>query len=78
MHERFVFQWFRIGLNCGNIKWSLWALGFHVGLCAIFGLYTGYWLQLNMFQTLKWLAVVGVPTLFCGNRLLHSFSVPKK
>uniref|UniRef100_A0A914GT10 Dolichyl-diphosphooligosaccharide--protein glycosyltransferase subunit 2 n=1 Tax=Globodera rostochiensis TaxID=31243 RepID=A0A914GT10_GLORO len=54
--------WSRIGLNFYNFKWSFWTLGFH----------------LNMFETLQWLAFVGVFTLFCGNRLLHSFAVPKK
>lgn len=71
--------WLYIGLNFSNIQLSVWALGFHVGLCAIFGLYAGYWLQLNIFQTLKWLAIIGAPTLFCGNRLLRGISnSPKK
>jgi len=68
--------WLRIGLNFGYAGkcCSLWALGFHLGLAGIFGLYTCYWLKLNMFQTLQWLVVLAVPTLICGNRLLSSFS----
>ncbi|KAL3098968.1 hypothetical protein niasHS_000956 [Heterodera schachtii] len=61
--------WLRIGINFGKFKFSLSALGFHLGLCAVFGLYVFFWLELNMFQTLKWLAVIGVPTLFLGSRL---------
>jgi oligosaccharyltransferase complex subunit delta (ribophorin II) len=65
--------WLRVGINFGNAKFSLWALGFHVGLAAIFGLYVCYWLHLNMFQTLNYLALIGLPTFVCGNRLLKSF-----
>jgi len=66
--------WLRVGINFGNAKYSLWALGFHAGLSAIFGLYVLYWLQLNMFQTLKYLAIIAAPTFFCGNLLLRSFA----
>lgn len=70
--------WLRIGINFGNTKFSLWALGFHAGLGAIFGLYFMYWLQLNMFQTLQYLAFLGVATFVASNRLLHSFTEDKK
>lgn len=67
-----------MGINFGNIQISLWALGFHVGLAAIFGLYFVFWLQLNAFVTLKYLALVGVPTFVCGHRLLHGIAVSKQ
>uniref|UniRef100_A0AC34FZ30 Dolichyl-diphosphooligosaccharide--protein glycosyltransferase subunit 2 n=1 Tax=Panagrolaimus sp. ES5 TaxID=591445 RepID=A0AC34FZ30_9BILA len=67
-------MWFQIGLNFNNVKISLWSLGFHAGLFAIFGLYFVFWLQLNMFETLKYLAIIAVPTFFCGNRLLRSLN----
>ncbi|KAK6029438.1 ribophorin II [Ostertagia ostertagi] len=51
--------WFRIGLNFGNMPLSLWTLIFHGSLAALFALYFVFWLQLNMFETLKYLAVVG-------------------
>jgi len=73
--------WGRIGLNFGRLSVSLCALGFHLGLAGVFGLYACYWLRLNMFQTLKWLVAIGVPTFVCGNRLLRSIatgSSPKK
>merc|ERR1719431_1492416 len=31
------------------------------------GLYGMFWLQLNMFQTVKYLVVLGVVTFLCGN-----------
>uniref|UniRef100_A0A915NJU8 Dolichyl-diphosphooligosaccharide--protein glycosyltransferase subunit 2 n=1 Tax=Meloidogyne floridensis TaxID=298350 RepID=A0A915NJU8_9BILA len=48
------------------------AICFHTGLSAIFGLYASHWLRsdTDMFETLKWLALIGSLTLFCGNRLL--------
>jgi oligosaccharyltransferase complex subunit delta (ribophorin II) len=70
--------WLRVGINFGNIRFSLWALGFHVGIAAIFGLYFCFWLKLNMFVTLKYLAIIGVPTFICGNRLLRSLHDAKK
>lgn len=70
--------WLRIGLNFGNLRLSLWALGFHLGLGSIFSLYYLYWLQLNLFQTLQYLAIIGTATFVCGNRFLHAFSQEKK
>lgn len=70
--------WLRIGLNFGNIQFSLWALGFHVGLISIFGLYFTFWIRLDMFETLKYLAFIGVPTFVCGNRLLRSLNESRK
>lgn len=67
-------SWLRIGINFGNIQFSLWALSFHVGLTAIFGLYFTFWLRLDMFETLKYLTIIGLPTFFCGNKLLQSLN----
>jgi oligosaccharyltransferase complex subunit delta (ribophorin II) len=71
-------MWLSIGLNFNNVKISLWSLGFHVGLFAIFGLYFVFWLRLNMFETLKYLALIGVPTFICGNRLLRSLNESRR
>jgi len=67
----------RIGANISNITPSLPTLGFHLGLGAIFGLYAMFWLQLNMFQTVKYLVVLGVVTFLCGNSLLSSIARSK-
>ena len=70
-------MWCSIGVNFGNAKISLWALGFHISLGAIFGLYVLYWIKFNMFQTLQYLIIIGAATFVCGNRLLNSFVQPK-
>ena len=62
--------WLRLGVNISNFPFSLYALGFHVGLGGIFGLYYYFWLQLNMFTTVKYLMMVGVVTFLCGNKML--------
>ena len=45
-----------------------------VCVSAIFGLYYCYWTQLTMFQTLRWLGILSVPTFLFGNRLLSSIA----
>lgn len=62
--------WLRLGVNISNFPFSLYAIGFHVGLGGIFGLYYYFWLQLNMFTTVKYLMMVGVVTFLCGNKML--------
>lgn len=66
--------WAKLGANVSNLPLSLPALGFHLGLGAIFGLYALFWLQLNMFQTVKYLVVLGVVTFLCGNSLLSGIA----
>uniref|UniRef100_A0A7E4VHH0 Dolichyl-diphosphooligosaccharide--protein glycosyltransferase subunit 2 n=1 Tax=Panagrellus redivivus TaxID=6233 RepID=A0A7E4VHH0_PANRE len=70
--------WLSIGINFGNLPISLWTLAFHAGLIAIFGLYFTFWVQLNMFDTLKYLAIIGVPTFVSGNRLLRSLNEARR
>jgi oligosaccharyltransferase complex subunit delta (ribophorin II) len=57
---------------------SLWPLGFHACLTAIFGLYFLFWLKLNMFVTLKYLAFILVPTYFFGQRLFSTLAAQRK
>jgi len=66
--------WAKLGANISNLPLSLPAIGFHLGLGAIFGLYAMFWLQLNMFQTVKYLVVLGVVTFLCGNSLLSTIA----
>ncbi|XGW22070.1 hypothetical protein V3C99_004771 [Haemonchus contortus] len=49
--------WLRIGLNFDNVPLNVWTLTFHGSLAALFALYFVFWLQLNMFETLKYLAM---------------------
>jgi len=73
-----LFLWVKIGVNMSSFSFSLSTLGFHVGLAAIFGLYYCYFLTLNMFQTLRWLGILGIPTFLFGNRLLSSIAARRK
>jgi len=70
--------WLRLGLNVSNLPASLSAIGFHVGLAGIFMLYYLYWTQLNMFETVKYLGVLGVPTFLFGNQLLCTIAARRK
>ncbi|VDO87480.1 unnamed protein product [Haemonchus placei] len=70
--------WLRIGLNFGNMPLNVWTVTFHGSLAALFALYFVFWLQLNMFETLKYLAVVGGLTYIAGNRVLRAIARKRK
>merc|ERR1712241_495817 len=70
--------WAKIGVNCSNFSFSLAAVGFHVGLAAIFLLYFYFWLELDMFVTIKYLSGIGLVTFLCGNSLLATIARNKK
>ncbi|XP_054265944.1 dolichyl-diphosphooligosaccharide--protein glycosyltransferase subunit 2-like [Macrosteles quadrilineatus] len=70
--------WAKLGVNISNFPFSLSALGFHLGLGAIFTLFGFFWLQLNMFQTLKYLLGLGVVTFLSGNQLLARIATSRK
>ncbi|KIH69247.1 ribophorin II [Ancylostoma duodenale] len=70
--------WFRIGFNFGNMPASAWTLLFHLGLAALFALYFVFWLQLNMFETLKYLAGIAAFTYLAGNRVLRAIAEKRK
>lgn len=46
-------------------------------LVAMLGLMYVYWTQLNMFQTLKYLAILGSMTFLAGNRMLAQQAVKR-
>jgi oligosaccharyltransferase complex subunit delta (ribophorin II) len=62
--------WSQLGINISNFTIDLPTIGFHGGLASIFGLYYCYFAYLNMFQTLKVLAVLGFVTFLAGHKLL--------
>ncbi|KAK6760070.1 hypothetical protein RB195_021548 [Necator americanus] len=70
--------WLRIGMNFGNMPVSIWTLFFHLGLAALFGLYFVFWLRLNMFDTLKYLAGISAFTYLAGNRVLRAIAEKRK
>jgi len=43
-------------------------------IVAVFVLYLFYFLQLDMFATLRYLGLIGLPTFLCGNKLLSSIA----
>uniref|UniRef100_A0A4D5R9X7 Dolichyl-diphosphooligosaccharide--protein glycosyltransferase subunit 2 n=1 Tax=Scolopendra viridis TaxID=118503 RepID=A0A4D5R9X7_SCOVI len=70
--------WYKVGVNFYNFHLNLGTIGFHVGLSAIFGLFTVFWLNLNMFTTLKYLALLGMITFLCGNSMLSKIAASRK
>jgi oligosaccharyltransferase complex subunit delta (ribophorin II) len=49
----------------------LWATGFQGCIGAILALFVIYWLKLNMIQALGYLALIGIPTVFLGQKALR-------
>lgn len=62
--------WTTLRINISNFPFTLSAVGFHAGLACIFALFGIFWLQLNMFQTIKYLLAIGIVTFLCGNKML--------
>ncbi|XP_046854712.1 dolichyl-diphosphooligosaccharide--protein glycosyltransferase subunit 2-like [Xenia sp. Carnegie-2017] len=69
--------WLRIGVNFSNFQFSISAIGFHIGLGGIFLLMYAFWTSLNMFSTLKILALVGCITFLTGNSLLANLAAQR-
>lgn len=75
--EALFIKWLGIGFNLSKLQISLWAILFHGALASIFGLYYCYWIKLNMFVTLRYLALIGGVALVSGNKLLKSLASSK-
>uniref|UniRef100_A0A7N9AX33 Dolichyl-diphosphooligosaccharide--protein glycosyltransferase subunit 2 n=1 Tax=Mastacembelus armatus TaxID=205130 RepID=A0A7N9AX33_9TELE len=69
--------WFKLGANISNFSFSPSTILFHVGHAAMLGLMYVYWTHLNMFQTLKYLAIIGGVTFLAGNRMLAQKAVKR-
>ncbi|XP_071191134.1 dolichyl-diphosphooligosaccharide--protein glycosyltransferase subunit 2 isoform X1 [Salvelinus alpinus] len=69
--------WFKLGANISNFSFSPSAVLFHVGHACMLGLMYVYWTHLNMFQTLKYLAIIGSLTFLAGNRMLAQKAVKR-
>ncbi len=71
--------WIILGINVSSFSlFSLPTLGFHAGMGTIFALYYCFWLQLDMFATVKYLLMVGVVTFLCGNSMLVRISEKRR
>uniref|UniRef100_A0AAQ5ZKX0 Dolichyl-diphosphooligosaccharide--protein glycosyltransferase subunit 2 n=1 Tax=Amphiprion ocellaris TaxID=80972 RepID=A0AAQ5ZKX0_AMPOC len=66
--------WFKLGANISNFSFSPSTILFHAGHAAMLGLMYVYWTHLNMFQTLKYLAIIGGVTFLAGNPHLTHLS----
>lgn len=72
-----IVLWARIGVNFSNFPFSLSTIVYHLGLGAIFGLFGCFWLRLNMFTTLKYLAGLGAVTFISGHGMLTRLTQKK-
>ncbi|KAK3923030.1 Dolichyl-diphosphooligosaccharide--protein glycosyltransferase subunit 2 [Frankliniella fusca] len=70
--------WAKLGINISNFPVSLSAVGFHLGLTSIFGLFVVFWLELNMFTTVKYLIGLGAITFLSGNKMLAQIAARPK
>uniref|UniRef100_A0A8C9VTM0 Dolichyl-diphosphooligosaccharide--protein glycosyltransferase subunit 2 n=1 Tax=Scleropages formosus TaxID=113540 RepID=A0A8C9VTM0_SCLFO len=69
--------WIKLGANISNFSFTPSCILFHLGHAAMLGLMYVYWTQLNMFQTLKYLAIIGSLTFLAGNRMLAQKAVKR-
>ncbi|XP_029007288.1 dolichyl-diphosphooligosaccharide--protein glycosyltransferase subunit 2 isoform X2 [Betta splendens] len=69
--------WFKLGANISNFSFSPSTILFHLGHAAMLGLMYVYWTHLNMFQTIKYLAIIGGVTFLAGNRMLAQKAVKR-
>ncbi|XP_064162656.1 dolichyl-diphosphooligosaccharide--protein glycosyltransferase subunit 2 isoform X1 [Anguilla rostrata] len=69
--------WIKLGANISNFSLSPSSVLFHVGHAAMLGLMYVYWTHLDMFQTLKYLAIIGSLTFLAGNRMLAQKAVKR-
>ena len=70
--------WMNLGVNISAFPFSLSSIGFHCGVGGIFGLYYFFWVQLNMFDTIKYLIMLSVVTFLCGNSMLVKIAQRRK
>nr|XP_039273856.1 dolichyl-diphosphooligosaccharide--protein glycosyltransferase subunit 2-like isoform X2 [Styela clava] len=65
-----LISWLKTGMNLSNLSLAPKNLIFHGGLIGIFVLYYLFWVQLNMFTTLRYLALLGSVTFLAGSKVL--------
>jgi len=67
-------SWKIVGANLSGFEVSPKHLIFHLGVGGIFVLYYLFWIKLNMFETIRYLALVGSVTFVFGNRVLSEMA----
>ncbi|XP_042210063.1 dolichyl-diphosphooligosaccharide--protein glycosyltransferase subunit 2-like isoform X2 [Homarus americanus] len=73
-----VLIWVKLGVNISNFPITVTAVVFHIGLAGILALFCLFWVQLDMFSTLRYLLMVGIVTFFCGNSMLSNIAAKRK
>jgi len=75
-----IVGWLIVGINFGNFPSgiaAIYALLFHVALIATLGVLGLFWLELTIFDTLKYLGYAGVPLLFFGQQTFRALATQK-
>lgn len=70
--------WGRVGVNLSNMPIGLSTLVFHGSLIGVFVLYYQFWVRLDMFQTINYLAAIGCVLFISGNFLLRTIASRRK
>ncbi|CAF2756879.1 unnamed protein product [Rotaria sp. Silwood2] len=65
-----LISWLKLGFNLSGLPLGLSPLGFHISHGAAFALMYFYWKYLDMFQTLRYLALVSISLFLFGHRVL--------
>jgi hypothetical protein len=71
----------QIGANFSNFPSGgnfIWAAGFQACVGVILALFSLYWLWLTMVETLEYLLILGVSTLFFAHKKLNVLSKVKQ
>jgi len=70
----------RVGANLSNFPGGLMflpTLAFHGFLLALVGVLVLFWFGLSFLETVKYLAVLSIPTIFFGQKVLLYLATPK-
>lgn len=70
--------WLKLGFNLSGLPLGLSPLGFHISHGAAFALMFFYWKYLDMFQTIRYLALIAIPLFIFGHRLLATLAARRE
>lgn len=73
-----IVLWFKIGFNFSRFEVSLYGIVFHIALALIFGLFYCYWIEINMFTTVRYLGILGLVAMVSGNKLLRNLATKRE
>lgn len=72
-----IAMWRKLNVNISNISINLCSIGFHVSIGSIFCLFFIFWLQLDMFVTMRYLLPMAIATFLTGNHMLKNIAKRK-